>query len=259
MDLCTLADLKAWLGIGQVSEAGTIPAAPGPYTVTVAKAAAWTGDGGVVFALTGVPLVKVAAAPAAGQYAVAAGVYTFNAADAAKQVTINYTVTSPDDALLARLISALSAAVVKELPGVALASGNVNETRDGHGGSRLMLRQAPVTGVSSITVDGTAIPAATGPLVSGFVFDGLSITLRGYAFTLGVQNVELSYTAGYAAVPADLAQAVIEWAALRYKEREHIGQTSKALGDGQTVAYWVKDMPEFVRRMLDNYRRVAPV
>jgi len=39
------------------------------------------------------PLTKAASAPAAGQYSVAAGVYTFNSADANKAVLISYTYT----------------------------------------------------------------------------------------------------------------------------------------------------------------------
>ncbi|UHC14343.1 hypothetical protein LRS73_26905 [Methylobacterium currus] len=75
-------------------EAATVPAS-NPYTVTVANAAAFVGDQGVVNALTGLPLIKVASAPAVGQYSVAAGVYTFAAADAGKLLLVSYTYTVP--------------------------------------------------------------------------------------------------------------------------------------------------------------------
>ena len=73
-------------------EAGTVPGT-GPFTVTVANAAAWQDDYGVVFGATGLPLSKVTSAPAAGQYSAAAGIYTFNTADATKAVLISYTYT----------------------------------------------------------------------------------------------------------------------------------------------------------------------
>ncbi|HEY3919448.1 MAG TPA: hypothetical protein VGL83_16790 [Stellaceae bacterium] len=73
-------------------EAGSVPASS-PYTVTVANSATWQDDYGAVYAATGLPLSKVASAPAAAQYSVAAGVYTFNAADAGKAVLISYTYT----------------------------------------------------------------------------------------------------------------------------------------------------------------------
>ena len=67
------------------AEAGTV-AASSPYVVTVANAATFVGDEGVVYAASGLPLTKVATSPAAGQYSVAAGVYTFDATDAGKAV-----------------------------------------------------------------------------------------------------------------------------------------------------------------------------
>lgn len=75
------------------NEAGSIPATPGPYTVAVAQSATWATDLGVKFASTGLPLTRVAAAPAAGQYSVAAGTYSFAAADQGKAVLISYQYT----------------------------------------------------------------------------------------------------------------------------------------------------------------------
>jgi hypothetical protein len=86
----------ATLGAGQLAtsfgEAQSVPAAT-PFTVSVGNAAAWQDDYGVVYAATGLPLSKVASTPAAGQYSVAAGIYTFNSADAGKAVLISYTYT----------------------------------------------------------------------------------------------------------------------------------------------------------------------
>lgn len=74
------------------NEAGTIPGT-GPYTVTVANSTGWVTDLGVKYAATGLPLTRVASAPATGQYSVAAGVYTFAAADTGLGVGISYTYT----------------------------------------------------------------------------------------------------------------------------------------------------------------------
>lgn len=72
-----------------LDEAGSVPAAS-TYTVTVANSATFSSDLGVVDKLTGSLMKKVAAAPAAGEYTVAAGVYTFASADASKEVLISY-------------------------------------------------------------------------------------------------------------------------------------------------------------------------
>lgn len=74
------------------AEAGSVPAST-PYTVTVANAASFVDDEGVVYAATGLPLTKVASSPSTGQYSVLAGVYTYNAADAGKAVLTTYTYT----------------------------------------------------------------------------------------------------------------------------------------------------------------------
>jgi len=84
-----------------IAEAATIPATPGPYTITVAQNATFQNDLGVFYASSGVQLIRVASAPAVGQYSVdditpGQGVYTFAAADQAVGVLIyyNYTVTN---------------------------------------------------------------------------------------------------------------------------------------------------------------------
>lgn len=75
-------------------EPGTIPGTP--YQVTVVNSATWTTDLGVWYtsgANSGMRLVRVASAPTTGQYSVAAGVYTFAAADTTLGVAISYEYT----------------------------------------------------------------------------------------------------------------------------------------------------------------------
>ena len=74
------------------AEASSVPTAT-PYTATAANAATFVADCGVIYAATGLPLQQTAAAPAVGQYTVAAGVYTFAAADSGKALLLNYTYT----------------------------------------------------------------------------------------------------------------------------------------------------------------------
>lgn len=84
-----------------MGEVGTIPAATA-YTVTVSNSATWTQDQGVVYAASGLPLTRVASAPAIGQYSVAAGIYTFAVADASTMVLIsyNYTIASTGQSIM---------------------------------------------------------------------------------------------------------------------------------------------------------------
>jgi hypothetical protein len=71
----------------------TVGATNNATTFAIPSAGTWLRDLGVRDA-NGVPMTRVASAPAVGQYTVAAGVYVFNTADAAKLVFINYEYTA---------------------------------------------------------------------------------------------------------------------------------------------------------------------
>lgn len=71
-----------------------IPSTPFQITPTVPSSGTWAADLGVINASTGRPMTRVASAPATGQYSVAAGVYTFAAADTGVVVYINYRYTA---------------------------------------------------------------------------------------------------------------------------------------------------------------------
>jgi hypothetical protein len=138
------------------------------------------------------------------------------------------------------------------------------EIRDGTGGQRLQFACFPVCAVLSLTIDGLTIPPAppvspsTG-LTSGYLFSPTQLALRGYHFTRRVQNVAVSYTAGYASIPPEIAQACIELVALRYRERTRVGEVSKAFAGAETVSYSQKDMSASVATLLQRYRAVAPI
>lgn len=70
-----------------------IPATPYQLVTTPPASGTWSRDLGVVDA-NGQPMQRVASAPATGQYAVAAGTYTFAAADTGKQVYVSYAYTA---------------------------------------------------------------------------------------------------------------------------------------------------------------------
>ena len=88
-------------GIGVVNDVTGIAIPTTPFTITasttstattiqIPNTGTWTADLGVIYAATGIPLTRVASAPALGQYTVAAGVYVFAAVDVGLTVFINY-------------------------------------------------------------------------------------------------------------------------------------------------------------------------
>lgn len=165
--------------------------------------------------------------------------------------------SAADDTLLTRLVSGVSA-WIQEWLGRTIASGSYTETLNGNGKTVLAFANYPVTAVASVTVDGVAIPARTVIGGSGYTFDKEFIYLDGYCFTSGHQNVVVQYTAGYSAVPADLEQAAIELIALRYRDKDRIGVSSKSIGPEHTT-FFMKDFPDDVANVLWSYKRVVPV
>ena len=117
-------------GIKTVNEnfAASVPATT-TYTITITPPSSGTflNDLGVLSAATGLPLTKVLATPAAGQYSVSTlGVYTFNVAQASLAVLISYeysaTSTGSDNIIT----------ITNDLMGQApLFSANLNTTYNG--------------------------------------------------------------------------------------------------------------------------------
>lgn len=71
----------------------SIPASPHSLVTAPPNSGTWVSDLGVVDG-NGVPMTRVLTGPSAGQYSVAAGTYTFAAADVGKTVFVNYSYTN---------------------------------------------------------------------------------------------------------------------------------------------------------------------
>ena len=262
-DLCLLADVKSWLGLGTIAETKTIPATTS-YTVTVGKATAFIADSGVIDLSTDLLMTKVAAGlEASGKYSVAAGVYTFSSHDASKSVGITYQIFTADDVLLARVISSVSESI-RSYTQAKFSVDTYAEVRSGVGYGQMVLspRITPIASVTALTIDGKTIPAVTGNIPStamnGYLYTADHISLFGYEFTRGRDNILLTYDAGYSAVPDDIVQAAVEWTCFKYREKDRIGHSSKSLA-GETVSFIVDDAPKSVLKAMNRYRKVIPV
>lgn len=136
--------------------------------------------------------------------------------------------TTYDDALLSVYITQISGAILSYIQRPSLFKTTYTELRDGVGNNSLTLRNFPVLAVSSVTVASTTggygnysnncypstgqtavIPAQASFGQSGFTYDmwdGTSagnmsqVTLNGYWFWRGRNNVQIVYNAGYSVV-----------------------------------------------------------
>lgn len=159
--------------------------------------------------------------------------------------------TDADD-LLERMIDAASATIEKYCQRHFLQA-NYTESKDGTGQRRITVRNIPMTAVASVTVNGIAIPARPSATGQGYTFDQYGVKLTGYEFTDGYDNVVISYTAGFAAVPDDVDMACCELVSLRYKTLDRLGVTSKSLA-GESISFNMGDFTEPVKRALEQYR-----
>lgn len=189
--------------------------------------------------------------------------------------------TTSEDAIIQDCITAFSAYVLRAT-GRGPAGGEIpatspfvtpvayTEVYDGSGSERQPIRNWPITSVTSVTVNGIAIVQSSAFNVPGWVIDGDKkfISIRagsgasyrggGYScgFANGVQNVEISYTAGFSGVPPDLEMMARKVVALNYKRKGWIGQTSQAMAAGAgTVSYGQWEMDAQDMNVLDFYKR----
>ncbi len=182
-----------------------------------------------------------------------------------------------DDPLLSRLITAGSDFIHRYLSRF-IPLADYEEVRDGPGGQTLSFANTPVIAVRSVMVSqsflGQANPGiltsviGTGALTigpspdgiaAGYLFTPTAITLRGFSFPRGRQNVTLAYTAGFAATPAAVEQACIELVSLRYRERGREGVIQENIVGVSSTTFRVIDLTPSSVSGLDPYRQVAPV
>ena len=175
--------------------------------------------------------------------------------------------SADDDADLARLLTEVSQRFHSEAGAPLLLAARV-DTFDGNDKTRHWLEHGTppasedlwTSTITSVVVDGAPIPELTGPATAGWTLTGgAKLSLTGYAFASGTDNCVVSYQSGFAvtpswAVPQDIEGAVIELAALRWKEKDRIGQVSKSVS-GETVDFRGSNVWSTFLAVASLYRR----
>lgn len=153
-----------------------------------------------------------------------------------------------DDQLFQRLIEACS----KVIENYCLRDFEQKKHVDKFSGNNQGYHECkfyPIISVELITIDNVVVDFKD--------FDENTIYLKdNQNFTKGRINCYINYTAGYLTVPKDLEQACIELVGIKYKQIETLNVSSKGLA-GETTNFIVKDMPDYVKVVLNKYRRVT--
>ena len=167
-----------------------------------------------------------------------------------------------NDQKLAGMVSAASQ-FIRTYTGRDFAVTTYSEIRDGNGGTELFLAHGPATSVSSLTINAglpIAAQAAEGQQGRFLVPPGNVLALTGYAFSKGRKNVRVTYTAGSATIPADIAQACAEivlQAFKRLKRGPDVQTETITPGGGETFSFKLDDIPATAKATLNRYRRTA--
>lgn len=137
-------------------------------------------------------------------------------------------------------------------------SASYTEYHDGKGSDKLFPKQAPITTVTSIYDDSEWAWGASTLIASTEyrIVDEAYIQLKSTTFMDDVQNVKITYTAGYSTIPADVEHACIEQAAWLYRKSKGQlqGVAAKSLADG-SISYSARDLLPELKLALEPYRR----
>jgi len=124
--------------------------------------------------------------------------------------------TTAEDALLSRLITAVSNDFARATKRPDLLASDYTEVHTGDGAARMIAFHWPINSIATLTVGGTAITESADKIAAGWYLDEdidpervWNVYLVNSVFTDGAP-VKLEYNAGYAVVPEDIEQAIID-------------------------------------------------
>ena len=166
---------------------------------------------------------------------------------------------SDHDILLTSLIASVSEAV-EQYCAREFAAKERTEFHDGSGATALIMRCRPIIAVSSVNDDlSRKFADSTRIAPEAYVFypEAGVIRLDDGVFAHGLRNVQVVYTAGYAAIPPAVEQAANILAAHFFNRGRQGGDgvASESLGS-YTVSYNDSEWPAAAKGLLCQYREV---
>jgi hypothetical protein len=163
-----------------------------------------------------------------------------------------------DTSVISTLVTNASDFIQKYCARDFTTTGPYDEWYDGSGNDALFLRNFPVVSVTSVSINGVAVPPSTSPTVPGWFAGPYQVFYRLGIFCKGRMNVEVNYSGGYASVPAAIAQACIDMVAIKYKRRLNLEKQGEAIGQ-MSITFTNLDVSKQVLSTLDIYKRVATI
>lgn len=157
------------------------------------------------------------------------------------------------DAVIEALINAYSIAIENHLHKMVL-NRDLTEKYDGDGTAVLWIDYYPITKITSLTINDEPISED-----DYYLYEKMGkIVLKGLVFTKGYQNVEISYNAGYGNqredIPTPLRQSCVSL--VHFYIKRHTIDYSDTFDEGFVVTLGGTDMPPFILKWLDPYKKV---
>lgn len=121
------------------------------------------------------------------------------------------------------------------------------EAYDGDPECELILKQYPITEVAAVTVDGVSLASEISDETRFQVYEEEGYLWRAAGWYARRKGIKVTYTAGYATIPAALASACIEWVIILYEGRF---KDAKVKGEDMQTA-----MPDQILSALLPWRR----
>jgi len=157
------------------------------------------------------------------------------------------------DIAIEALINAYSVAIEDHLHKKVI-NRDLTEEYDGDGTTVLWVDYYPINSITSLTINGETINED-----DYYLYEKLGkIVLNGLVFTKGYQNVEITYNVGYGAdtttIPEPIKQSCV--ALVHFYIKRHTLDYSETFDEGFVVTLPGTEMPPFVLKWLDPYKKV---
>ena len=184
---------------------------------------------------------------------------TFASSTAIKRMLgIPSTVTTHDDAI-SDLLDAVDQIVLDELNLSAAASTTYTDKLDVNYNGQTMINttKRPVLTVAALTVGGSAYVEGTDYKIDKSL-GMITLMPMGNFLPVGREKVEITYTAGFSSVPADLIYAGNLIACSMFNQQSHVGFASEKAGSytyslGKGVG---SSIPSLASRILNKHRKL---
>jgi len=163
---------------------------------------------------------------------------------------------SEDDALIQGLIDRETEMFTKYCEIESFFIGTYIEQHDGNATHNLFVKNYPVNSIAEIAVDSDWLFATESVIdTSDYkIVDDRYVAYKSL-FSSGLQNIRITYTAGYSVIPVDIVAVMLQEIVKNYARRKEPDVVIKTLTDGSTHFTPSGLMPS-TKQVLDKYKKM---